>query len=225
MVRVSRAGFNLFVFSFANASTRDWVLENGPWHIQHKPLVLRRWEPSLKRLDFDLGKMPIWVQLFDVPLELYTKVGLSYIASVVGLPLYMDSVTASRERLQFAKVCVELECGVEIPEYIEVVLQDKSIATIKVVVPWLPPCCMKCSQFGHSENACTKATSKVVQVWKMKEVVVDKEAGESSGGNSGFDNGLIEQREPNTVAKSMEVQQVPVEVVMPQEADLLQATE
>ncbi|KAK8704354.1 hypothetical protein V6N13_047981 [Hibiscus sabdariffa] len=188
-------------FSFTNASTRVWVLESGPWHIQHKPLVLWRWESNLKRLDFDLGRMLVWVQLFYVPLELYTKVGLSYIASVIGIPLYMDSVTTSRERLQFAKVCIELECGVKIPEHIDVVLQDKSIATIKGVVPWLPPCCVKCTQFGHSENACTKATSKVVQVWKMKEVIVDKEVGESYGGNSVFDEGLADtqQKEPGIV--------------------------
>ncbi|KAK8689147.1 hypothetical protein V6N13_087880 [Hibiscus sabdariffa] len=47
LTKVSLAGANLYVFSFANVTARDWVLENGPWHIQHKPLILRKWEPNL----------------------------------------------------------------------------------------------------------------------------------------------------------------------------------
>ncbi|KAK8638784.1 hypothetical protein V6N13_137195 [Hibiscus sabdariffa] len=114
-VKVSIAGSNLYVFTFVNATARDWVLENGPWHIQHKPLVFRRWEPNLQKLDFDLQKMPIWVQLHNVPLELFSRKGLSYIASAMGTPLYMDSITASCERLEFAKVCIEIIAGVSIP--------------------------------------------------------------------------------------------------------------
>ncbi|KAK8694142.1 hypothetical protein V6N13_071699 [Hibiscus sabdariffa] len=112
--KVSLAGSNLYVFSFANVTAREWVLENGPWHIHHKPLVLRKWESNLKRLDFDLERMSIWVQLYNVPLELFSR-KVSYISSAIGVPLYMDSVTASRERFEFAKVCVEVVVGHRIP--------------------------------------------------------------------------------------------------------------
>ncbi|KAK8615747.1 hypothetical protein V6N13_017329 [Hibiscus sabdariffa] len=161
-VKVSIAGTNLYVFTFVNATARDWVLENGPWHIQHKPLVLRRWEPNLQKLDFDLQKMQIWVQLHNVPLELFSRKGLSYIASAIGSPLYMDSVTASRERLEFAKVCVEITAGVSIPKWIEVQLGDGSFASIRVFVPWLPSHCSKCCTFGHGESSCSLVEGLVV---------------------------------------------------------------
>ncbi|KAK8669687.1 hypothetical protein V6N13_107111 [Hibiscus sabdariffa] len=74
-----------------------WILENGPWQIQNKPLVLRKWELNLKKLDIDPCKLPVWVQLYNVPLELYSKTGLSYIASALGLALYMYSITAYKE--------------------------------------------------------------------------------------------------------------------------------
>ncbi|KAK8707695.1 hypothetical protein V6N13_058748 [Hibiscus sabdariffa] len=41
-VKVSLAGPNLYVFTFSSVDARDWVLENGPWHIQNKPLILRK---------------------------------------------------------------------------------------------------------------------------------------------------------------------------------------
>ncbi|KAK8617551.1 hypothetical protein V6N13_080461 [Hibiscus sabdariffa] len=105
LARVSLAGSNLYVFSFANASARDWVLENGPWHIQHKPLVL---------------------------------------------------LTATRERLEFAKVCIEVAAGAQIPRTIPVKMSGKSIVIVKVKIPWMPPCCSKCCMFGHSDSWCTE---------------------------------------------------------------------
>lgn len=42
-----------------NAETRDRVLKTGPWHILHKPLIVRKWKPGIKPLDLDLSKIPI----------------------------------------------------------------------------------------------------------------------------------------------------------------------
>ncbi|XP_039058910.1 uncharacterized protein LOC120202561 [Hibiscus syriacus] len=133
-VKVSLAGSNLFVFSFDNSLARDWVLENGPWHVQHKPLFLRKWEPNLKELHFDLDRMPIWIQLFNVPLELFSKKGLSYITSAIGKPLHMDSITASRARLEYSRVCVEISVGSKIPDFVDVLLYDESVVRIKGVI-------------------------------------------------------------------------------------------
>ncbi|KAE8667867.1 Detected protein of unknown function [Hibiscus syriacus] len=148
-VKVSLAGVNLYVFSFGSASIRDWVLENGPCHVQNKPLVLRKWEPYLHKLDFDLSHMPVWVQLYNVPLELYSRSGLSYISSALGNPLYMDSITASRGRLEYAKVCIEISAGFVIPNEVQVILKDGSMVRVGVFIPWLPRACSICKTFGH----------------------------------------------------------------------------
>ncbi|KAK8700198.1 hypothetical protein V6N13_018601 [Hibiscus sabdariffa] len=125
--------------------------------VKNKPLVLRKWEPNLKRLDFDLCRMPIWIQLFNVPLELYNRKGLSYISSALGMPLYMDSITASKECLQFAKVCVEIEAGSKLPSTIDVVMKDRSITVEK----------------GPEKD-------KVVKVWKVKPIAQTVDLGEPS---------------------------------------------
>ncbi|KAE8711273.1 hypothetical protein F3Y22_tig00110299pilonHSYRG00117 [Hibiscus syriacus] len=44
-------------------------------------------EPNLQKLSFDLSSLPIWVHLFNVPLELYSHLGLSYIASAIEVEL------------------------------------------------------------------------------------------------------------------------------------------
>ena len=115
-------GHNLFVVQLPNLEMRDKVLESGPWHIQNKPIIVRKWEPGMKYLEFNMTKLPIWIQMNNVPLELFTQKGISHIASVLGKPLYMDSFTAKQQRLAYAKVCVEVEATMEISSHIEVEL-------------------------------------------------------------------------------------------------------
>ncbi|XVF63676.1 hypothetical protein PTKIN_Ptkin09bG0105500 [Pterospermum kingtungense] len=80
-------------------------ISNFSYFCKNRPLLIRKWEPGMKSLNLNLNKVPIWVNLWNVPLELFSQQGLSYIASVLGVPLYMDRFTAEQERLAFAKVC------------------------------------------------------------------------------------------------------------------------
>ncbi|XP_039009733.1 uncharacterized protein LOC120138287 [Hibiscus syriacus] len=78
--------------------------------------------------------------------------GLSFIASIVGKPLHMDSITAVREKLEYARVCVEIPAESLIHDHIDVVLSDESVARIRVSVPWMPSYCTDCGHFGHSND-------------------------------------------------------------------------
>ncbi|KAK8603540.1 hypothetical protein V6N13_096018 [Hibiscus sabdariffa] len=93
-IEIHSAGDNLVLVHFPSMEDCDWVLANGPWHIQNMPIILRKWQPNLRSLEFDMEKLPVLVHLSRVPLELFTGIGLSYIASALGNPLYMDSSVA-----------------------------------------------------------------------------------------------------------------------------------
>ncbi|XP_039066643.1 uncharacterized protein LOC120212383 [Hibiscus syriacus] len=82
------------------------------------------------------------------------KKGLNYIASAIGRPLHMDLITASRERLEYARVCIEISARTQIPDFIDVILYDESLARIRVFVPWLPSSCVDCGRFGHVVKFC-----------------------------------------------------------------------
>ncbi|XP_039038759.1 uncharacterized protein LOC120176401 [Hibiscus syriacus] len=64
----------------------------------------------------------VWVHLFNTPLELFTRLGLSYIASAIRVPLSMDTIIAAKIRLEF----------VNIPKFIEVELKNGQKTSIKV---------------------------------------------------------------------------------------------
>ncbi|XP_039071263.1 uncharacterized protein LOC120218382 [Hibiscus syriacus] len=131
-----------------------------------------KWEPNLKELQFDLSRMPIWIHLYNVPLELFSRRGLSYIASAVGRPLHMDSVTAAREKLEYTRVCIEITDGSSIRDRVDVILNDESVASIRVSVPWMPSSCTDCGRFGHFVKLCPRG-KKSEQVWRAKGPVND----------------------------------------------------
>lgn len=56
-----------------------------------------------------LSKIPLWGNLYGVPLELWTVKGLSYVASAFVKPLSMDKVTEEGSQIGFGKVCGEIK--------------------------------------------------------------------------------------------------------------------
>ncbi|XVF70698.1 hypothetical protein PTKIN_Ptkin11bG0183300 [Pterospermum kingtungense] len=115
-------------------------------------LIIHKWEEGMDSLEFNMARLPVWVHLDNVPLEAFTEKGLSYIASVLGKPLYMDRYTTQTERLSYARVCVELDAVKDIPYAIEVELRKGRTVWVQVSIPWMSPKCSKCKIFGHVEK-------------------------------------------------------------------------
>ena len=54
---------------------------------------------------------------------------------MLGNPLYMDRITANKQRVAYAKVCIEIEACMEVPRSVEVVLKDGTVTSVFVKVP------------------------------------------------------------------------------------------
>ena len=124
----------------------------------------------MKSLEFNMAKLPIWIQLGNVPLELFTQKGISYIASALGNPLYTDRITASQKRLAFVRVCVEIDASMEVPRCIEVEMKYGSAIQVHVQIPWLPMKCTDCCIFGHCAKTCPRKALEQKKVWVPKSV-------------------------------------------------------
>ncbi|CAL1377982.1 unnamed protein product [Linum trigynum] len=123
--QVGTARNGLYIFTFSSQNVRDRVVESSPWCIANATFVMRKWQPNLQLSSLARERssaIPVWVRLVGVPVEYMNAKGLSYIASVLGKPLYMDRATASRSQLAFAKVCVEMR------------LSEKGVSTIVVAL-------------------------------------------------------------------------------------------
>ncbi|GJS14636.1 RNA-directed DNA polymerase, eukaryota, reverse transcriptase zinc-binding domain protein [Tanacetum coccineum] len=91
---------------------------------------------------------------------------LSAIASSVGKPMLMDTITATMchkgmGNFEFARVLVEMDAKKEFKKEIVIQCRDrnnnvKGNKTVKVVYNWKPLACVHCKVFGHDVRQCKK---------------------------------------------------------------------
>ncbi|GKC93280.1 RNA-directed DNA polymerase, eukaryota, reverse transcriptase zinc-binding domain protein [Tanacetum coccineum] len=96
LIKIGRMFVNangVYFFKFRQEEEVKFVLGNGPWMVNNKPLYVQKW-----RIDLNLDKsepksLQVWVKLINVPMEAWTTKGISAIASCLGKPLIMDDMT------------------------------------------------------------------------------------------------------------------------------------
>ncbi|KAK1266027.1 hypothetical protein QJS04_geneDACA002565 [Acorus gramineus] len=81
-------------------------------------------------------------------------------ASLIGIPLFLDTATRMRSRISYARVCVEVEAGVTLPDWVCVRCNGEK-EQLQVLYDWKLNACSLCSTFGHDDAMCGKQKSSV----------------------------------------------------------------
>ncbi|GAV59739.1 DUF4283 domain-containing protein [Cephalotus follicularis] len=149
-----------FLFNFDNSATRDLVLSSGPWEVWGAYLALRQWEEGMSLSKDSFSSIPVWVKLYNIPAELWTKPGLSYVASALGVPLCMDATITACNRLSFARVCIEMKASSCFPTSYKVRRRNDTLIDVMVQYSWKPLACSVCRVFDHSSRQCHLVTKK-----------------------------------------------------------------
>ncbi|KAK1297666.1 hypothetical protein QJS10_CPB15g01195 [Acorus calamus] len=103
-----------FIAKFSDEDDLMNAMEGGPWLMAGRPIVLRRWSRGM-RLEIErLETIPVWIRFPALPLHMWGTRLISKLASAIGKPLYMDSATAGRSHIAFARVCVEISAQLEL---------------------------------------------------------------------------------------------------------------
>ncbi|XP_044507210.1 uncharacterized protein LOC123226746 [Mangifera indica] len=151
---VMTSGQGVFILKFQDMDGVSRAVEVGQITIGGQPFIVRKWTTNLPMMINDVKKVAIWVRLYGIPLEFWSPKGLSYIASAIGNPLYMDAVTEGGTRLEFARICIEIKVDAECPETINLTLPNGENLVINVEYSWKPLKCNGCQCFGHSTANC-----------------------------------------------------------------------
>ncbi|KAG5224321.1 DUF4283 domain-containing protein [Salix suchowensis] len=149
------------VNTIASRVWRQCGLEHGPWMFGGKNIVLQQWHPHFCFDKNKISKMPVWIRLTGLPFPLWTKQGLSLVATMVGRPLSCDEQTFNGTRLDYARICVEVDASMPYVQQFEIEcpLSEDPIQ-IGVEYEWKPSRCEKCKVYGHS---CPQPKVPVVQ--------------------------------------------------------------
>ncbi|KAJ6435118.1 hypothetical protein OIU84_000358 [Salix udensis] len=125
------------------------IIEKGPWMFGGKNIILQKWTPLFQFDRQKIQTISVWVRLRGLPLPLWTKQGLSMAASMIGKPLSCDEQTIHCRRMDYARICVELNASLPFVHHFDVV-SSLSIEPQRVTMDyeWKPPRCEICTSFG-----------------------------------------------------------------------------
>lgn len=150
------------LFRIEDEQMRKRVLRRKYWHIGDVPLVVCEWNPETAQNPPDLSAMPLWVDLVNVPGYLYSLEGLRFLSRTAGNFVKLHPNTEKCVRMDVARVLVEVNLMKPLPQKISFKDKDQCSVTVEVFYPWLPPRCMSCEGWGHTEKECTKAQTKTI---------------------------------------------------------------
>ncbi|XP_052208514.1 uncharacterized protein LOC127812192 isoform X2 [Diospyros lotus] len=158
-----------FLFRFDSEENMIKVFDGGPWHFTQCPLILRIWEVGMDFSRAILSAVPIWVKIFNIPLEGWNEEGIATAASALGRPIHADFMTEDRTQVEFARVCVEMDASSEFPRHINLYqgidesTGEPKLLRMPVEYQWIPPTCSHCRVFGHSLAKCPNRSSQLSQ--------------------------------------------------------------
>lgn len=158
-VNLSMHDSGWLIFKFESELDMNAVLNGGPYSIYGRLLILK---PMPDYFDFDtseLIRMPVWVRFPNLPLQCWSPLCLSKLASVIGKPVHSDTPTASMTRLSYARVLIDIDLLAELPSLIDITLPNGVTKSQAVMYESLPRFCKLCKTLGHSTSACHKASS------------------------------------------------------------------
>lgn len=133
-------------------AVREKVVRRGMWNIAGIPMVISKWSPVEDKSE---GKLtPLWVHLKNVPMNMYSWGGLSFISSAAGVPDKLHPETIACTNFDVAKVCVKADLSKQLPKRINFNIEGEDVM-IEFSYPWLPSKCSNCGKWGHTEIICT----------------------------------------------------------------------
>lgn len=100
----------------------------------------------------------MWVQLPELDLKYWSPTALSKLASLLRTPIMADKNTQEKNKVQFARILIEMEIKEHVPERIYFENEHKVLMQQDVVYEWKPVVCGKCKGYGHETDHCKKGT-------------------------------------------------------------------
>ena len=101
-----------------------------------------------------MGKIP------ESATKCWSPQSLSKISSLLGKPIQSDRLTASMDRISYARVLVEINLMEDLPCSVRIGLPNGSLLEQPVIYEYLPVFCRTCHVIGYSTANCGKQTAR-----------------------------------------------------------------
>lgn len=153
LVEVHEVDSTMMKFRVLDPAMRMRILRRGMWNIGNIPLVVTKWTPDELTEKPEVKSIPMWVYLKNVPTNMFSWEGLSFITSAAGHPVRLHPETASCSNFKLAKIFINADLSKELPKKINFTKNGKS-SLVEFIYPRLPSRCNTCGKWGHFDKDC-----------------------------------------------------------------------
>lgn len=150
-------GARKVLFRIPNESLRKKILEQRLWHVGSSMFHVVQWTNKLSTAPVP-KTIPLWAHLKGVPFSLMHRVGLSWIAGLLGEPIDRDDFTMNLVSVSEAHVRIDANLSKPLPSQLEIIRTNGEVIKVLVEYPWTPPECSHCHQIGHLIRHCPDVT-------------------------------------------------------------------
>lgn len=153
MIDVYEINSTTMKFKVGNPITRNRIIRRAMWNIAEIPVVMAKWFPLIEDIKQETHSIPLWVHMKNVPMDMFTWKGLSFVSSPVGTPIRLHPETEQCVNLKVVKIFVKVDLSKEMPKSMNFTFRGKE-TRVEYSYPWLPPRCSCCMKWGHLARVC-----------------------------------------------------------------------
>ncbi|KAF8107533.1 hypothetical protein N665_0119s0002 [Sinapis alba] len=174
MIEVFTVNATTMKFRILNPAVRSRILRRGMWNLAEIPVVMTKWVPFVEEKLIETESIPMWVHMRNVPMNMFSWKGLSFVSSPLGTPVRLHPETAQCLNLKVAKIFVNVDLTKDLPKKMKFTFQGKE-TLVEYTYPWLPVKCHTCEKWGHTTKVC------LVNRGKQQEEKQSEDGHESGG--------------------------------------------
>ena len=95
------------------------------WNLAGIPVVMSKWSPFVEEDQPEEKSMPLWVHLKNVPIDMFSWQGLSFVASPLGTPVRLHPETVQCLNIEVAKIFVNVDLTKDLPKKMNFNIQGR----------------------------------------------------------------------------------------------------
>lgn len=113
----------------------------------------------------EVTRIPAWIRVPKLPLDLYTKKFLWRVGSCLGTTLKVNRLLSIHSCMQFSRICVEIDLSRHLVSHI--MLKGRKL---NLEYGGLHAVCFWCGRYGHKKYVCLEFGEKegIHKLWWLK---------------------------------------------------------
>ncbi|KAL2937871.1 3-octaprenyl-4-hydroxybenzoate carboxy-lyase [Bienertia sinuspersici] len=135
----------IFFVRFNTLENRDKILNMECPFFDSKPMMIKAWEEDMDLTKEMVKTIPIWVKI-AVAFKYWGLRALEKIIKPVGKLIRVDETTVKREKLNYARILIEVQTEQAFPDQIKFYIERGNLESATINYDWLPITCSKCKK-------------------------------------------------------------------------------